>query len=316
MTQVQPSMESSTKHSPTADKLVGIVTVLYNSDDVLDGFFASLATQSNVRLHLYVIDNGATPSGTEIARELAVRHGIAADFVFNNANVGVARGNNQGIELALRDGCTHVLLANNDTEFASDTISKLVDALVDGERVATPKITYHGTDSLIWFGGGAISPWTALVPHFGMLERDNGQCDGPRHTDYAPTCFMLLEASVLRQVGRMDERYFVYYDDADFVWRMSQQNLRIRYVANSIVEHKVSTSTGGADSPFTVYWTNRNRIYFIRKNFHGMRRLFALTYALSTRLLRVAGMRGPLARRMCAGIWDGFRLPLHEARPR
>ena len=101
--------------SRSPDPLIGIVTVLYNSDKVLEDFFTSLAAQENVHYRLYVIDNGTTDSGSRLSRELAQAHGIAAVCVFNNANVGVAKGNNQGIELALADGCTHVLLANNDT---------------------------------------------------------------------------------------------------------------------------------------------------------------------------------------------------------
>jgi len=288
---------------------IGVVTVLYNSDNVLEGFFRSLAEQKDVTIHLYVIDNSATASGTELARSLAERYEVSTDFVFNNANLGVAKGNNQGVEAALRDGCTHVLLANNDTEFAPGTISKLLTELVEGEQVATPKILYYGEDSLIWYAGGAFKPWRALVPHFGTLEVDSGQHDSPRHTEYAPTCFMLLESSVLRRVGPMDERYFVYYDDADFVWRMNHQGLRIRYVSQSVVLHKVSTSTGGSRSPFTLYWTNRNRLYFVRKNLRGLQKLVAIAYVLSTRVPRLLMMPRPLASCIWAGVKDGLRLP-------
>jgi GT2 family glycosyltransferase len=115
-----------------ADQKIGIVTVLYNSDDVLHGFFASLAKQQGILYRLYVIDNGTTDSGTRLSQALAAEHGIDAVCVFNNANVGVAKGNNQGIELALKDACTHVLLANNDTEFGSTTILDLWSALDGG----------------------------------------------------------------------------------------------------------------------------------------------------------------------------------------
>src|SRR5688572_9950789 len=113
--------------------IVGIVTVLYNSDAVLPDFFASLARQQDASFKLYVIDNSPTPSGVERCRTLAADLGIDAELVFNNHNGGVAKGNNQGIELALRDSCRWILLANNDVEFAAGTIGRLLEALRAGE---------------------------------------------------------------------------------------------------------------------------------------------------------------------------------------
>lgn len=290
---------------------IGIVTVLYNSDDVLPGFFKSLAVQQGVRYRLYVIDNSATDSGTRISRAMAEQHGIDAVCVFNNANVGVAKGNNQGIEMALADGCTHVLLANNDTEFGPTTIVDLWHALADGsERAATPKIMYFDEPELLWYGGGHINAWLMRTPHYGIKKQDRGQFDHLRRVHYAPTCFMLLERGVFDEVGLMDERYFVYTDDTDFVWRMNRRGLHIRYAPGVIVLHKVSTSTGGELSPFSLYYTNRNRIFFIRKNLRGVKKLFALGYVMATRLPRLCLLPKRLSERGWAGVRDGFALQL------
>jgi GT2 family glycosyltransferase len=288
--------------------IVGIVTVLYNSDVVLADFFASLARQQDVAFKLYVIDNSPTPSGLERCRALAAELGIDAELVFNNHNGGVAKGNNQGIELALRDGCRWILLSNNDIEFAAGTISRLLEPVRAGETAATPKILYHGPEQLVWYAGGKIDAWRMLTPHTGMLCADSSQFDTSGYTGYAPTCFMLLDSSVFARVGLMDERYFVYYDDSDFIWRMHRAGLRIRYVPQSVVQHKVSTSTGGDRSPFTLYYTSRNRIFFIRKNLRGLQRVVALVYVLVTRAVNAARLPKPLAGRLWAGVRDGIRM--------
>lgn len=291
-------------------KFIGIVTVLYNSDDVLPDFFASLNAQTGVRFRLYVIDNSGTDSGTQITRKLALDYGIDAIVVFNNANVGVAKGNNQGIDLALADQCTHILLANNDTAFASDTIVKLLDAVTGQDLAATSKIMYHSEPELLWYGGGDIQELTMRTPHYGFKQADEGQFDHLTHVGYAPTCFMMFDASVFKRIGRMDEHYFVYYDDTDFVWRMKQAGLRIRFVPSSVVLHKVSTSTGGERSPFTLYYTNRNRVYFIRKNLRGWRKTVALAYMLTTRLARLGLLPPALRQRGWIGVKDGFKMQL------
>jgi GT2 family glycosyltransferase len=294
---------------------VGIVTVLYGSQDVVADFFASLAKQEGVEFKLYVIDNSPQPTTLDRCRDLAAQHSIDAEFVFNNANVGVARGNNQGIALALRDNCRAVLLANNDTEFGPGTLRALLEALDAGESVVTPKILFYGPERLIWYAGGRIDAWTLRTPHLGMMSRDIGQFDRPGPTAYAPTCFLLIDSALFDRVGLMDETYFVYYDDTDFVWRINRAGVDIRYLPQATVLHKVSTSTGGGHSPFTVYYTNRNRIYFIRKNLCGLQRWIALAYALSTRVPRALQLPRPAAARLWAGVREGLRMTVPAAKP-
>jgi len=293
------------------EPFIGIVTVLYNSNDVLPGFFKSLAAQSDIRHRLYVIDNSPDDSGTRLSRSLAEEHGIDARFLFNDANYGVAKGNNLGIAMALEDRCSHVLFANNDTEFPQGTISGLHQSLSESDAWAvTPKIYYHGTQRLLWYAGGKFGAWTMRTPHVGNHEADDGQHDLPGPTEYAPTCFLLVPSRIFTDVGRMDERYFCYYDDTDFVWRLRDAGGVLRYEPGCIVEHKVSTSTGGDLSPFSLYYMNRNRIYFARKNLKSVQKIFALFYMTITRLPRALQLSPPLRARLLKGVKDGWSIPL------
>lgn len=290
--------------------MIGVVTVLFGGDDVVDGFFASLAGQDDVPFRVYVIDNNPTPVLTERCRELAERHGVDAVCVFNDANVGVAKGNNIGIEMALADGCRWVLLANNDTEFPPGTLRALLAPMAAGEVVTTAKLLFPGPERRLWYAGGTLGAWTSCTPHTGFGEPDRGQFDRAGHTGYAPSTFLLVDAEVFRRAGVMDEQYFAYYDDTDFVWRVLAAGFRLRYVPEAVVVHKVGSSTGGVESPFTLYQGNRNRIYFIRKNYRGLRRLTALGYVLVTRVAKSFRQPRAMSARMWAGVRDGFRLPV------
>jgi GT2 family glycosyltransferase len=291
--------------------LVGIVTVLYNSNDVLEGFFQSLQQQSGgpFDFRLYVLDNSPSDSGCALSRTLAERHGIDTQVVFNDANLGVAKGNNQGIALARADGCSHVLLSNNDIEFEGSVIEGLLRVLDRGTASAvTPKIHYFDGDRKIWFVDGSFSPWTMRIHHHGIGETDVGQFDALSRIDYAPTCFMLFRADVFDAVGLMDEVYFVYYDDADFLWRMKVAGKVLQVVPELLVRHKVSSSTGGDLSPFSVYYANRNRIYFLRKHLSGLQRTVALSYLLCTRAVQYLRLPQAAAVKLRQAVRDGFRL--------
>jgi GT2 family glycosyltransferase len=97
---------------------------------------------------------------------------------------------------------------------------------------------------------------------------------------------MGIQARVFDKVGMMDERYFVYYDDTDFVYRCLKQSFQLIYLGNAELRHKVSSSTGGGSSDFSVYYYNRNRLFFIRKNFVGVERFVAHLWYYLTRLYK------------------------------
>ena len=63
----------------------------------------------------------------------------------------------------------------------------------------------------------------------------------------------------------MDEKYFVYVDDVDFIFRAREFGYKVWYAAEMSLFHKVSFSTGGTESEFGLRFNTRNNIHFIRK---------------------------------------------------
>ena len=260
---------------------IGIVTVLYNSESVLDDFFKSLNSQNISDFVLYIIDNASKDKSLEKAHSLAKGSSFNCVFFEEKNNWGVAKGNNIGITAALKDKCDYVLLANNDTKFSSDTLQRLLYGLETTKAdMVTPKIYFYGTN-LLWCAGGGFRKWKGMTYHIGFGQMDLDIYNYDKQVDYSPTCFMLIKSSVFTKVGLMDERYFVYYDDSDFIWRAVKQNkLTLYYIPESVVYHKVSVSTGGSSSPFTIYYSTRNNFFFIRKNFNGFSFLSSISYRL------------------------------------
>jgi GT2 family glycosyltransferase len=76
---------------------------------------------------------------------------------------------------------------------------------------------------------------------------------------------MLINNKIFETVGLMDEKMFMYFDDTDFCARLNLAGVKIKYVPKSIVWHKVSSSAGGSNSKITVYYNNRNQLYYMKK---------------------------------------------------
>lgn len=129
------------------------------------------------------------------------------------------------------------------------------------------------------------------------------------HCSYAPTCFMLIRKEVFDKVGLMDEKYFAYYDDTDFVLRAGKAGYRIFYEPSLFILHKVSAIAGG-ESPFYIYYSNRNKIYFIRKNFRGFNRYFSLAYTVVSRIAFWLKYDKTKKRKLITGLKEGFKVPV------
>lgn len=107
---------------------IGLVTVLYNSPNVLPDFFSSLAPVITKNYCLYIVDNSSSPESKELALKLGNNYGMSIYFIDNQGiNVGVAAGNNQGAWEAYNQGCDYIVFLNNDLLFSdSEILMKLV----------------------------------------------------------------------------------------------------------------------------------------------------------------------------------------------
>ena len=264
---------------------IGIVTVLYNSSNVLDGFYESLERQTYRNFVLYAIDNKSPDDGLQKLKVLAGKASFETVIIEAEDNGGVAKGNNIGILRALANGCGMVLLANNDIEFEPDTISSLLESMrAHGADMAVPKIFNYFTGKL-WYAGGGYG-YIFPTYHAGAKQNDAPGYNIAGYVDYAPTCFMLINSDVFDKAGIMDEKYFAYFDDTDFVWRaVKEQNMKLWYEPKCVVQHKIGNASGSKPSPFGFYLNTRNRTYFMRKYFPWYRRLCVNAYQFTYNFL-------------------------------
>ena len=261
----------------TAPPRVGVVTVTYNSADVLDDFLDSASAQQDVELRLYAVDNDSKDDSVERLRaETRLPH---VSVVANAHNAGVAEGNNQGIAAALQDGCDWVLLLNNDTVFPPDLVTTLVrNAELDRAKLVAPVIEATEPAHTIWYAGGRIRGFSRVTRHLRVGAPIESAPIERSATGYASTCCLLVHPEVFASVGLMDPSYFVYFDDVDFAARALEAGYRYRLDPGVRLLHKASALTGGKESPFTVSWTARNWPYTVRRNRRGLARLLGLAY--------------------------------------
>lgn len=266
---------------------IGIVTVLYNSESVLEEFFETLSTQTHTNFVLYVVDNLSPDNSLVVSRKLASQYQFETVIIENDANYGVAKGNNIGIRKAVDDQCDLILISNNDIALENESIEQLLIGLHKyNADMAVPKIYFYGTHK-IWAAGGGYNKRNGITIQYGQDEEDHGQFNTDKQVVYAPTCFMLIKKEVFDTVGMMDENYFVYYDDTDFVHRAVNKNKkRLWYISDSAIYHNESSSTGKM-SDFSVRFLWRNLVYFALKNYNPFYAGYVIVYNFLYILIRL-----------------------------
>jgi GT2 family glycosyltransferase len=182
-------------------------------------------------------------------------------------NIGFAAGCNIGVDHCLAQGYDYALFLNTDVTVTPLFLAQLV-AAADGRSIVVPKILYYFDHKLISTHAGGFD-W-----RLGLFRNTyGGLADGPATSrprdglDTASFCCALVPLSAFRDAGRLDERFFMYYEETDFIRRARGCGYHVRYEPSAVVYHRESGSSGGGwMTPFKQYYATRNRLYLVRKH--------------------------------------------------
>ncbi len=213
---------------PSADPHV--LVVAYGSPDLLDGCLDALGD----RLPVTVVDN----SSLRETREVAERHG--ARYVDSGRNRGFAGGVNLGLDDIERSGHSDrdVLLLNPDARLSAADALRMQRVLHSRRRLAAVGATQ--TDPV---GGGPVRVWWPFPTPWGAWIEALGLGGLRRRRDFAIGSALLLRRAALEDVGRLDERFFLYAEETDWQRRARSRGWDIA-VAEVDATHE-GAGTGG-----------------------------------------------------------------------
>jgi GT2 family glycosyltransferase len=223
--------------------LVTIVLLNWNGKAVTLECLKSLRKVSFRRTHIILVDNGSTDGSVA-----AIRKGFPkVEILEMGKNLGFARGANVGMRHALQQGADLLMLLNNDTVVDPQFVDFMVHSLLSNPSagMVSPKIYYYTEPNRIWFAGGTISMWSGTLRHVGIREYDTGQYDVAREIPHACGCCLLARRSVVEQIGLLDESFYLYTEDADWVMRARKAGYKVLYEPRAKIWHKVSVDSGG-----------------------------------------------------------------------
>ena len=233
-----------------------VVLVSYNAGSVLREALQSLAGDlAGYEWEAVVVDNASSDDGRAVAGAFAPRVRVIA----NHENVGFARGVNQGIAASV---APLVLIMNPDCRLIAGAFAEMKreieqarTAAIVGPRILNADGTVQGNargdPDMLTGIFGRTGLLRRLLPGLAVSRRNVvDDADGSARTvDWVSGACMLARRNALDEVGGFDERYFLYWEDADLCRRLRSRGYIVRYAPAATAVHQGGHSSRSVRVP-------------------------------------------------------------------
>lgn len=266
-----------------------VVVVTHQARGFIDGCLTALRNQTlpSDRYDVVVVDNASTDGTADWVRR---RHPWAT-VVASGTNDGFGAGCMRGLALC---PSKYVVLVNSDAQVSTQFLEAILRPLEDDPTIGATSGHLVLARKFVADTNGPVSTadgrrWRALplgadsdgavdiINSTGVEITREGYCydrsylssdaamDDPADVFAFHGAAAALRSHLLMKLGGFDERYFLYYEDADLSWRMRLQGFRIVYARAARVRH-IHQASVGHESAMHTFYDSRNRLVTLAKN--------------------------------------------------
>lgn len=233
---------------------ISVVTVNFNNAEATIKMLKSLADQLNAHFNVFVVDNGSDDSDFAVLKDYAESHQNSLQLLRSEENLGFSGGCNLGVKKALEIGSEWVILLNNDTLADKGFITHLSSILEPKEGVVGVPLDEGGDTAYC----GKIEWLKPALKHVYSVKSGEDF--------YAIGGAVAIRREVFEKIGFLDEKYFLYFEDADFSIKARNAGFELKFLQEPAIRHQVSSSTKKLGSPTLLRYHYRNALYFNLKN--------------------------------------------------
>lgn len=281
---------------------LSVIIVNHNGKDFLGQCLTSLyASGSDSDFETIVVDNRSGDGSSVMVR----RDFPQVCVIENCENLGFARANNIGIAMAEGE---YILLLNSDTKVIGDALKQLIlfldrhpeTAVVTG-RLVFPDFRDQGVARTFPTPLNALfgrrSTLTKIFPNNRYSQRYlvslTRTSDEPFEVDWVSGACLMVRREVIQEVGSLDERFWMYWEDADICFRIKQRGWKVYCVPKAVVIHYEGRSVSRGASRRCIIEFNRSayryyRKHYIRSSFEMMNIVALVSLSLRTLVLLIA----------------------------
>ncbi|MEX1193074.1 MAG: glycosyltransferase [Brumimicrobium sp.] len=253
---------------------LSVIIVNYNVEYFLEQCLNSVFKSiQNINGEVFVVDNNSIDGSVEMVKEKFPK----AILIDNKENLGFSKANNQAMRLAKGE---YILLLNPDTVVEEDTFQKCIDfmdkhsnagglgvRMIDGKGnflpeskrgLPTPSVAFYKI-----FGLSKLFPKSKRFGkyHLGYLDEFE-----TNEIEILSGAYMFMRKSALEKVGLLDEAFFMYGEDIDLSYRITQGGFKNYYFPKTQIIHYKGESTKKSSINY-VFVFYRAMVIFAEKHF-------------------------------------------------
>jgi hypothetical protein len=272
---------------------VSIIVVAWNVRKLLHDCLKSVYDQTEgVDFEVIYVDNASQDGSVDMVKSEFPE----VKIIQNERNEGFIRANNQAIGIA--EG-RYVLLLNSDTVVLDNAIAKTVkfadehpEAAVIGCKVLSPDKTLRRTcfmyPSLLnmFLSATYLCKIFPKSRFFGRERMTWWDFDDVREVETISGCFSLVRKEAIKDVGVMNETYYVYGDDPDWCYRFKKNGWKILFSPEAEIIHYGGQTTKHMSREFKLQLYG-SRLIFIKLHKNGLTFMLARLLTAAFFLLRV-----------------------------
>ncbi len=230
---------------------ISVIIVNYNVRQFLENALLSVQkAMAGIRGEIFVVDNASDDGSVEMVRTRFPDVCLIA----NRENVGFTRANNMAL---VRAQGRFLLLLNPDTVVQEDTLQVMLrffeenpHAGLAGCRILNPdgslQLACRRSFPTPWVALTRITGLSSLFPRSRLFGRYNLTYMNPDDTyevEAISGSFMMMRREVYARVGGLDETFFMYGEDLDWCYRVSEAGFGVYYVHSTQIIHFKGEST-------------------------------------------------------------------------
>jgi GT2 family glycosyltransferase len=243
---------------------VAVILINWNGGRLSAEAYRSLLKSEFRQWALIIVDNASTDDSLIHLRGLG---GPEIQIIESPSNLGFSGGCNLALDAAEKLGVEFVFFLNNDSTVTPSTLGALISASesIRNNAVLGSVVRYSDNGALQFFR--AVPSSTFGVPEFEQPKEETLSAQKDLiESDFIFGAALFAPMSIVRSVGRFDERFFLNFEETDWCYRAKKMGFSCFVVKHAETFHKGSASLGSLVGPMQTYFLQRNRLLFCEKH--------------------------------------------------
>ena len=219
--------------------MLSIIIVSYNTRKLLDDCLVSIS-QYCPSAEIIVVDNNSKDGSVDMVRE----NHPQVKMIATADNLGFAGANNRGIDEATGD---YIILLNSDTVLEDDSLDRCIQKMEEDPKLGAISPRLIGMDGKPQRAYHAFPSLSKRIKQ--AFSRDEIKLTDPGSEGWLAGTALLIRREALNDIGgRLDGKYWMYWEDADTSAELLEQGWKVQEITDAHVRHYGGASGGGPDA--------------------------------------------------------------------